>query len=61
MRKASGGLSALATWVDQASADGEKKFLIGDKLTLADIAIGSVLGWLTVRWPDHKWKETHPR
>ena len=58
MRKADGGLQALATWVDQA---GGNEFLIDNKLTLADIAIGSVLGWLSLRWPDHQWKTTHPR
>ncbi|KAK4635122.1 hypothetical protein CLAFUW4_02158 [Fulvia fulva] len=41
MRKVEGGLAALATWVDQSPT---KNFIIGDSLTLADIAAGSVLG-----------------
>ena len=57
MRKADGGLQALASFVDQAGAN---EFLIGNQLTLADIAIGSVLGWLSLRWPDHQWKTKHP-
>ncbi|KAF2485802.1 glutathione S-transferase [Neohortaea acidophila] len=58
MRKADGGLQALATFVDQA---GGGEFLIGNKLTLADIAIASVLGWLSLRWPDHEWQRKHPQ
>ena len=57
MRKADGGLQALATFVDQA---GSSDFLIGTRLTLADVAIGSVLGWLSLRWPQHDWKTKHP-
>lgn len=58
MRKAEGGLQALATFVDQS---GGKEFLIDDKLTLADIAIASVLGWLECRWPEQGWQKKHPR
>lgn len=57
MRKVDGGLQALATWVDQSNG----KTLIGDKLTLADLAIGSVLGWMSMRWPDHEWATKHPQ
>ena len=57
MRKADGGLQALATFIDQA---GGNEFLIDNRLSLADIAIASVLGWLSLRWPDHAWKTTHP-
>ena len=57
MRKASGGLQALATWVDRA---GGNEFLIGDKLTIADIAIVSMLGWLQCRWPEQGWEKKHP-
>lgn len=58
MRKCEGGLQALATFVDQA---GGNEFLIGNKLTLADIAIASVLGWLQCRWPDQGWQKKHPK
>ena len=57
MRKADGGLQALASCVDQS---GGSEFLIGNRLTLADMAIASVLGWLSLRWPQHEWKSKHP-
>lgn len=56
MRKVEGGLQALNTWVQR----GNGQFIIGDKLTLADVAAGSTLGYLAVRWPDHDWREKHP-
>lgn len=58
MRKAEGGLRTLATWVDSANGG---EFLIGDKLTLADLAAVSLLGWLIVRWPNHQWQTTYPQ
>ena len=58
MRKVSGGLKALNTWVEQ-SKDG--KFLIGDSLTLADIAAVSFLGWFSIRWTDWKWQDDYPK
>lgn len=60
MRKVDGGIQALAAFVDQAG--GEKaKFLIGSKLTLADIAVGSILGWFSLRWPDYGWQAKYPQ
>jgi len=56
MRKVDGGLKALSLWVEQSGGQG---FLIGDRLTLADIAAGSVLGYLAVRWPSHPWMERY--
>ncbi len=53
-RKVDGGLKQLAQWV------GDQKFLIGDRLTLADIAAGSVLGYLRVRFAEHPWQELYP-
>ena len=53
-RKVDGGLKALADWI------GEKKFFVDDAFGLADIAAGSVLGYLRVRFPEHPWRETYP-
>ena len=53
-RKVDGGLRQLAQWV------GDKEFLIEDRLTLADIAAGSVLGYLRVRFQEHPWQENYP-
>ena len=27
---------------------------------MADIAVGSLLGYLTVRWPNSPWREQYP-
>ena len=56
MRKVEGGLRALATWVEE----GDGKYMIGNRLTLADVAAGSVLGYMAVRWPSHPWMEQYP-
>ena len=53
-RKVDGGLKALADWI------GGKKFFVDDAFGLADIAAGSVLGYLKVRFPAHPWGETYP-
>lgn len=39
---------------------GERSFCIGERLTLADIAVGAALGWLAFRVPDINWRQTHP-
>lgn len=39
---------------------GSKEFCYGDTLTLADIAVGSLLRFLTVRWPNNPWREQYP-
>ena len=57
MRKVSGGLKALATWLEQSS---NGQYLIGDSFSLADVAAGCVLGYMSVRWPDHGWKKEYP-
>ncbi|KAF2768804.1 glutathione S-transferase domain-containing protein [Teratosphaeria nubilosa] len=57
MRKADGGLRQLNTWLEQS---GSGKFLIHDRLSLADLAAGSMLGWMAIRWTDHPWRTQYP-
>ncbi|KAK5111026.1 hypothetical protein LTR62_005401 [Meristemomyces frigidus] len=57
MRKVEGGLRQLDTWVKQNTSS---QFMIGDKLTLADLAAGSFLGWFSLRYADHKWPTQYP-
>jgi len=52
-RKVDGGLRTLAEW--QKGND----YIVGEQFGLADIAAGAVLGYLTVRWPDHPWRRQH--
>lgn len=45
----------------QAIADGvgERAFCVGNSYTLADIAVGCVLGYLDFRFPDIAWRSRH--
>lgn len=54
MRKVEGGLRTLSEWI------GEKEFLLENRLTLADIAAGSVLGYMTVRFKAIPWRDQYP-
>ena len=36
---------------------GENKWCVGNALSLADIALGCVLGWIELRFADLNWKE----
>jgi glutathione S-transferase len=39
---------------------GEKTFIIGMHISMADIAVGSALGYLEFRFAHINWQETHP-
>ena len=39
---------------------GEKPFCLGTHISLADIAVGTALGYLCFRFPHVGWQETHP-
>lgn len=47
------GLEALS------EALGEKSNFVGNKFSLADIAVGCCLGYLDFRFPDIKWRDAH--
>lgn len=52
--KVTAGLAAMSTGL------GDKPFCAGHNYTLADIAVGSTLGWLDFRFPEFQWRETYP-
>ena len=39
---------------------GDKAWCHGNGLTLADVALGCCLGWLSFRFPKIDWREQHP-
>jgi glutathione S-transferase len=53
-RKVDGGLAALS----RIAAD--REYVIGDRFGLADIVIGTVLGYLSVRFAELPWRQRHP-
>ncbi len=53
-RKADGALRDLAASI------GSREFCVGGRLTYADLAVASLLGWLRVRLPDYGWERSHP-
>jgi glutathione S-transferase len=48
---------ALQMMADDLAA---RAWCTGDFFTLADIAVGSTLGWIELRLPELSWRETHP-
>lgn len=53
-RKMDGGLAEIARLV------GDREFAVGDRFGLGDIAAGTVVGYLGVRWPEYPWRRLHP-
>lgn len=53
-RKVDGGLRALA------EIGGTREWVVGTRFGLADIATGTVLRYLDVRFPEHPWRSQHP-
>jgi len=48
------GLAALAARL------GEHAYCAGKNYTLADVAVGCALGWLSFRFPEIDWRRDHP-
>ena len=54
MRKAEGGLREISRLL------GDRAYCVGNAFSLADVAVGSLLGWLNVRFAEFPWRERHP-
>jgi glutathione S-transferase len=54
MRKIEGGLREIARLVPPGG------YCIGGCFSLGDIAVGSLLGFLSVRFPELDWRQAHP-
>lgn len=54
MRKVRGGVAEIARRV------GDHDFAVRDRFGLGDVAAGSVLGYLEVRFPELDWRGEHP-
>lgn len=53
-RKADGALRDLSARI------GDREFCVDNRLTYADLAVGSLLGWMRVRLPDYSWERSYP-
>lgn len=54
MDKIDAGLQAMATGLKDTA------FCAGNSYTLADVAVGCALGWLSFRFPEIDWRDRHP-
>jgi glutathione S-transferase len=54
MGKVDAGLKAMSVGLK------ETPFCSGTHYTLADVAVGCALGWLSFRFPEIDWRETYP-
>lgn len=53
-------MNKVQAGLQQLSADlGEKPFCTGNQYTLADVAVGCTLGWLSFRFPEIQWREDY--
>jgi glutathione S-transferase len=53
-RKIDGGVREMARLV------GERHFAVGDRFSLGDIAVGTALAYLLVRFPEFDWRGQYP-
>jgi glutathione S-transferase len=54
MQKVTAGLAAMSSGL------GEQPFCAGNQYSLADVAVGCALGWLSFRFPAVDWRGPHP-
>jgi len=53
-RKIDGGIAEIARIV------GKREWAVGNRFGLGDIAAGTVVGYVSVRFPDLEWRSRHP-
>jgi glutathione S-transferase len=53
-RKIDGGVAEMARLI------GDREFAVGDQFGLGDIAVGTALGYLSVRFPELGWRRLYP-
>ncbi len=53
-RKIDGGVREIARLI------GDRRFAVGDRFGLGDIATGTVLGYITVRFAEFDWRRLYP-
>jgi glutathione S-transferase len=54
MAKVNAGLKAMSVGLKDTA------YCAGNQYTLADVAVGCTLGWLSYRFPDINWREEYP-
>jgi glutathione S-transferase len=54
-RKIDGGVAAMARLI------GDRTFAVSDRFGLGDIAVGTALGYLSVRFPEFGWQTLYPK
>jgi glutathione S-transferase len=54
MGKVHAGLKAMSSGL------GDTPYCMGNHFTLADVALGCALGWLSFRFPDIAWRQDYP-
>ncbi len=54
MKKVNAGLHAMSIGLKDTA------FCAGNQYTLADVSVGCVLGWLSYRFPEIKWRDDYP-
>ncbi len=54
MAKVSAGLKSMAAGLK------DKTFCAGNHYTLADVAVGCALGWISFRFPEINWRDEYP-
>jgi glutathione S-transferase len=53
-RKIDGGVAEMARLI------GDREFAVGDHFGLGDIAVGTALGYLSIRFPEFGWRGLYP-